>query len=241
MALDSEKQSVYNERISFEKQSTVNFQSIWLKEFKMNKNLSVRSAERNALGLHFKDGFWEILLGSFFVALAFQDILEEQGISILTSYTPAIIVFVLMMVFYLIAKRIITTPRIGMVEMKLGNNPQRLRMFVVAIGLQLFTLLIFLLGINEKLPLWIIESPNWTMDAIFGLILFLFFTLMAYTIQANRFVLYGFLLGLAMPIGVILKAQDPTLNTYPSMFAGAVMVLFGIYVSIKFLRDYSIP
>ena len=44
----------------------------------MNKNLTLGSAERNALGLHFKDGFWEILLGSFFVALAFQDILENQ-------------------------------------------------------------------------------------------------------------------------------------------------------------------
>ncbi|MBT3241161.1 MAG: hypothetical protein HON98_08585 [Chloroflexi bacterium] len=207
----------------------------------MNKNLTLGSAERNALGLHFKDGFWEILLGSFFVALAFQDILENQGKSILASYTPAIIVFVLMMVLYLLAKRFITTPRIGMVEMKLGNSPQRLRMFIVAIGLQLFTMFIFILGLNGKLPKWIINFPNWTMDAIFGLMMFLFFTLMAYTLQANRFILYGFLLGAAMPIGVMLKAQDRGLNTYPSMFAGAVMLLIGIFVSIQFLRDYPIP
>lgn len=205
----------------------------------MSEN-QVSNAARRSLSLTVKDGLWDIVLGSFFVFLSLQDPLEQRGLAVWVSYLPSFAAMGIGLVLYAWAKRRLVLPRIGLVKISLRRSKERRRVLGLAVGLQLFTLLVFVLAMTGWLGETFPNQPGWLMDAIFGVLIFAFFTFFAYIMDTPRFYLYGLLLGLTPPLGVLLRPEGAVVNTLPQLIAGLVMVLVGTWVFVRFLQAYPL-
>jgi hypothetical protein len=205
----------------------------------MSANQVTKAANRT-LALTYKDGLFDILLGGFFVLLAIQEPLEQQGYAVWVSYLPALITMAVGLPIYAILKRRVVTPRIGVAKISVRHNPQRRTLLLLAVGLQLVTLLIFVLAANGWLGNILPAKAGWVIDAFFGVAIFSFFAFMGYIAEAPRFYLYGLLLGGTALSKVFWRPENPWLDNSTVLLAGAVMVICGIAALVSFLRDYPV-
>ena len=106
----------------------------------------ITNASRRSLALTFKDGLWDIVLGSFFILLGIQQPLEDRGLEVWVSYMPSLVGMAVGLLIYYWLKRKLVTPRIGLVKISLRNNQARRWMLVLLLVFQLITLAIFILG-----------------------------------------------------------------------------------------------
>jgi len=196
------------------------------------------NASRRSVALSFKDGLWDVVLGSFFILLAIQQPLENQGLEVWASYMPSIVGMAVGVLIYYWLKRKLVTPRIGLVKASFRTNQTRRWMLLLILALQLITLLFFVLGYLGSLGDIIGPHSVWVIDAFFSLAIFGFFAYLAYTMDALRFYLYGFLLGLS-PIMNIIFTADQLAADYSTLAAGVVMVVFGVVTFVSFLRKYT--
>jgi hypothetical protein len=202
--------------------------------------MNLKQAEQKTIALSAKDGLVDILMGIMFVIFASVESLENAGVSPLASYLPVAVYLAVGIPAFNIVKRRLIAPRTGLVRVSLRHNRQKRNIFIAVIGLQVFTLIIFLLALRSNLG-WLPERlPDWLIDAVFGTGIFLVFSMLAYSMQAPRFYLYGFLLGLSLPLGVILQAEGHAFNSLPQAITGIIMALGGIYTLMQFLRTYPV-
>lgn len=203
----------------------------------MSNNLSVKAAERKVLRLYQKDGLWDVLMGLFFVMLALGD--KFAGFGLPEPYQDFVSLGYLavgLAAYYLLKNRVVA-PRVGVVKISPIRNSQKRRIVLVAFGLFVATWVIFLLSSSGWLQSSLSGRPPWLIDAFFGTAIFGVFALMAYSMDTPRFAFYGFLLGISPVLGVMLDARGEAFNSGPTLLAGAVMALVGIYVFINFLKE----
>ena len=209
----------------------------------MSNQLNLAQAERRALSLSMVDGVWEVFLGLFFFVQAFIDPLESLGTTRLQAYIPLILYLPLGFLAFYLLKRRVTTPRIGLVKTSARTNQQEKRIFIWVWLIVLLTFAVFIsasLGVFEQMGWrggWLLA---WGVDLLFGLLTFAVFSLLAYSLMAPRFYLYGVLLGTAMPLTAFLREQNVWINSLPMMLAGLVMVIGGALVFARFLRHYPL-
>ena len=203
----------------------------------MSQN-QISKAARQMHALAYKDGMVDLMLGGFFVFLALQEPLEQRGLAVWVSYLPSFIAMGVGLVAYFLVKRKVVAPRIGLAKISLKRNPPRRGVFILAVGLQLVTLLIYVLAMTGRLGEMFPSGTGLWIDAFFALAFFGFFAYLGYTADAPRFYLYGLLLGSNALIQVSLRGNMSLVAQLPIMIPGLVMVLGGILTLAAFLRDY---
>ena len=128
----------------------------------------INKASQKMYALTYKDGLVDLLIGSFFALLAFQEPLEQKGFAVWVGYLPAFVVMAVGLVVYAVVKRKVVMPRIGRAEISMRRNPARRNIFLYAVALQLVTLVIYILAATGKLGDVFPSRPGWLVDA-FGL------------------------------------------------------------------------
>jgi hypothetical protein len=198
----------------------------------------INKAARKTLALTYRDGLVDLLLGAFFTLLAIQEPLEQQGLPVWLSYLPSLGIMAIGVVIYAIVKRKVIAPRIGVAKISMRHNPPRRTLLLLAVGLQLITLVIFILAsngwLNENIP----AQAGWVIDAFFGIAIFGFFALMGYVAGAPRFYLYGLLLALTTFDKGIWQPGNVWLENLPTLAAGMAMVIGGSVSLVSFIREY---
>lgn len=203
----------------------------------MSNNISVKDAERNVLRYYQKDGLWDVLMGLFFVFMALGDKLTGLGLPEEYDVAPALVYLAVGLAAYTLLKKRVVAPRVGLVKVGPMRNRQKRRLIFVAFGLNVVTLAVFLLAASGWLGSSLSGRPAWLVDAFFGVLIFGFFTFMAYTVDTPRFAFYGLLLGIAPVLGVVLSANGELFDTGPTLLAGAVMAVAGTAIFINFLKE----
>lgn len=200
---------------------------------------SVQKASRRSLGLTYKDGLFDILLGSFFVLLAIQEPLEQKGFQVWVSYLPAMLTMGIGLPVYYWLKKKVITPRIGIARISLRKNAPRRTIFLLALALQIITLVIFILASNGWLGEVLTAKTGWVIDAFFGIAIFGIFAFIGYIVEAPRFYLYGALLGMGPLLGLLLGTIE-VVSHVPTFLAGVAMVIGGWLALRAFLREYPV-
>jgi len=206
----------------------------------MLNNKKIQEAERKVLGLNYKDGLWDILMGLYFVVQSMVKPTNDSGAAPIVRYLPPMIYLVIGLVAFGYVKHHVIAPRIGMVKLNIKPNNQMGRIFIVVAIMVVITWVIFLFSANSGLGSYLANRPPWLMDVFFGLGIFLIFSMIAYSAQSPRFCLYGLLLGISLPASVIIRSEDQMMVAYPTMVAGAVMAMIGIVMLVRFIRDYPV-
>ncbi len=198
----------------------------------------INKASQKMYALTYKDGLVDLMIGSFFALLAFQEPLEQKGFAVWVSYLPAFAAMAVGLVVYAVVKRKVVMPRIGRAEISMRRNPARRNIFLYAVALQLVTLVIYILAATGKLGEVFPSRPGWLIDAFFAVATFGFFAFLGYTADAPRFYIYGLVLGATMMIQFSLRGDMRLVAQLPIMVAGLVMVAGGVITLISFLKQY---
>jgi hypothetical protein len=144
--------------------------------------------------------------------------------------------------FFLLGKKYITQPRLGVVKFGLKRKGRKLKtLIVLSINLVILLILFLIRFTNPELNL---EFPGFLDGLILGL---LFITapicFAAYFIQYPRFYLYGLLVGISFFLTDLFYIFVPepfdTLIVY-GLISG-IIIMIGIVLLIRFLKKYPVP
>jgi hypothetical protein len=150
---------------------------------------------------------------------------------------------VLVMLVLWAGKRFITIPRMGRVKFgpkgKARKKKARIILAIsVLVGLVLFvfTWLAFKGDWDEGLPLHIIIPAVWAVNML------VVFSLGAYFLDFDRLYLIGVLYALPVPVDFLLRElAGIRLGFIVFAVPAAAILIMGVTVLVRFLRDYPIP
>ena len=153
--------------------------------------------------------------------------------------------FVVLIAFWA-GKKFVTTPRMGLVKFGPQRRAKMKNLRAVLFVSVLLLVVMFFLGwaaMGNGLPWWVNEIPLplyvWPAQTI------VVFGLAAYFLDVPRFYAYGVLYGLPFPAGMLLvKNTDLTVLGSVAIAYSVpvgVMVLIGVILFVRFLRQYPAP
>jgi hypothetical protein len=197
--------------------------------------------EKKAWKTYFEDGLFDIYFGilivSFGPSITFYEILPIP-LNILLG--PIMIGFGL--AFFILSKRYIITPRIGLVKYGHKRKVRKLKTTII-ISVNIVLLLILLL-FNISISGGNINLPYNIVVLLEGL---LFLTvplcIVAYFLQFTRLYFYAFVLGCGFFLADIssLVISIPFNFLFIYLIFGAIIITVGIIYLIRFIRKYQLP
>jgi hypothetical protein len=208
----------------------------------MAQGINLKELERKAWRSVFQDGLWDIYLGLLLLAMAINALLSDMGVPEGLS-TPLYVVLVLLAMAVLWAgKRFITTPRMGRV--KFGQRRQaRLRWLRVALAASVLVgLLVFLVTLAPGAGRPAGQGLIRFFPAVWAVSVLALAGLGAYLLDYPRLVLIGAMYALAPALDLALrKLTGLDLSLLAFALPATVILLVGVAVLIRFLRDYPLP
>jgi hypothetical protein len=207
----------------------------------MSQTINLKELERKAWRSVFQDGLWDIFLGLLLLAMAIWALLSDVGFSESLGMAILIGLEVLAMLVLWVGKKIITVPRMGQVKFgpkrKARLNWVRVVLFIsVLVGAGVF---VAGLAMRMNRPEWLnaafFAPAAWVVNAM------VVFSLGAYFLEFNRLYLIGVLYALPVPLDIMFrKFADIDLTFIAFGVPAAVILIIGLVVFARFLRDYPL-
>ena len=212
----------------------------------MSQNISLKEAERKAFRLAmFQDGSWDIFLGCSLIMMSSYPVLRSVlGPALNLLLLLCVLVILLIGVF--VAKIYITVPRAGLVKFGPTQKAKIKKLQVITLIFVLAPLVFWILEVTQVIPepAWG-AAPDWirdfAVDILFTAITIGFFGLIGYALGIPRLHLYGWLLGLGNLVSTILEVYEGFTFHFPLAISGGIILLIGVTLFTRFLRDYPIP
>jgi hypothetical protein len=205
----------------------------------MSKNINLKEIERKAFRSTFQDGLWDMYLGFLLLTMGMGPGLLSLNTSLMWTLAILLVFSALTWLAFWAGKKFITTPRMGLVKFGPQRKAKLKKTRAVLFLSALLGVIMFVLRAMWNIEWAAIPIPAyvWAVQAI------VVFSLGAYFLDVSRFYAYGMLYAIPVPVGVVLLQNTglPGLMFLPFGVSGGVMVIIGVVLFIRFLRDYRIP
>ena len=196
----------------------------------MSYELDMKEIERQVFLSYSEDGLVDIAIGVVIAAWGLMLIQEPTGLIGLLG--------LLGMGIWYIGKRIITFPRIGVIEPspKMERRLTNLGLFLIVLGLVAFVGILLTRASGSTM------IGDYSLG-ILGLVLAAGVALLAYLLNAARLYIYAFILFLSFAGGEILAKTVTTFDAFALsvIVGGGLILLSGIVVLVRFIRKYPRP
>jgi MFS family permease len=200
----------------------------------MMNDINLKEIERKAFTSYFHDGMWEIYGG--LILLGF-------GLTMYTGWEYMIVVFVAMAMVPLLIRKRIVLPRLGIVKFSPERQAKTKKSVLAATIALTFTALLgmvfFILFSTNTMPRWL---DAWMSDyflVFFGGMIAVLVVAAAFLVSVKRFYAYAALVFIAFYLSSMLRPDD--LEDMPIVVAGGLVLLSGIVMLIRFLRNNPLP
>jgi MFS family permease len=200
----------------------------------MMNDINLKEIERKAFTSYFHDGMWEIYGG--LILLGF-------GLTMYTGWEYMIVVFVAMAMVPLLIRKRIVLPRLGIVKFSPERQAKTKKSVLAATIALTFTALLgmvfFILFSTNTMPRWL---DAWMSDyflVFFGGMIAVLVVAAAFLVSVKRFYAYAALVFIAFYLSSMLRPDD--LEDIPIVVAGGLVLLSGIVMLIRFLRNNPLP
>jgi len=212
----------------------------------MSETLSLKQLEQKAYRSFFKDGLWDISLGTLLLALAVGTAISRLGITwgyvIPDLHVITLSLYLVATAVLVVGKRYITVPRLGAVRFGSARKARLSVSALILVGSALFGLVLFLLFSDRLVPGWL--SGRMIGLIVFGLNALIVFSLLAHFLDFSRLYGYAVLWALAFPASEAVAAHTPLSGAFAFLFTiggfSAVMLGIGTVLLVRFLRGYPI-
>jgi len=206
----------------------------------MSKNINLKEIERKAFRSTFQDGLWDMYLGFLLLIMGMGPVLPALNTSVMWTLVILLMLSVLAWLAFWAGKKFITTPRMGLVRFGPQRKAKLNKTRAVLSLSALLGVIMFVLRATWNIE-WAARIPIpayvWAVQAI------VVFGLGAYFLDVSRFYAYGVLYAIPVPVGIVLLQNTglPGFMFLPFGVSGGIMVLIGVAMFVRFLRDYPIP
>ncbi|MFX1453930.1 MAG: hypothetical protein ACFFDB_01010 [Promethearchaeota archaeon] len=208
----------------------------------MAEDIDLKELEKKAWKSTFEDGIFEIYFGILHLSLSIGIILDRVLPEALSSII-AISIIGLGLIFFLLAKKFISEPRIGKVKFGFSRVKRKIKTIGVLTANFLILLILYLIGVLY--PQFRIVLPGYLYGLIVGL---LFFSIplcfVAYFLQFNRLYIIAILIGLSFfldEIFALLLIPQPFDSLLAFGSISIIILSIGLSVFIRFLKKYPLP
>jgi hypothetical protein len=196
----------------------------------MSYELDMKEIERQVFLSYSEDGLVDIAIGVVIAAWGLMLIQEPTGLIGLLG--------LLGMGIWYIGKRIITIPRIGVIEPnpKMERRLTNLAVFLIVLGLVAFAGILLTRASGSTM------IGDYSLG-ILGLVLAAGVALLAYLLNAARLYIYAVILFVSFAGGEILAKTVTTFDAFALsvIVGGGLILLSGIVVLVRFMRKYPRP
>lgn len=196
----------------------------------MSYELDMKEIERKTYMSYSEDGLVDVAIGTVILLWGVLLVVEPSGLIALLG--P------LALGIWYLGKRFITIPRIGMIQpnQKMERKMRNLAIFLVVLGAIAFG------GILTGRIVGYAFSSGYSLG-ILGLVLAGGISVLAYLLNAARLYVYAALIFIAFAGGEILSASITAFDAFAFsvILAGALILLSGLVVLVRFLRKYPLP
>lgn len=210
----------------------------------MNNSPTLRDVQKKTMQLTtFEDGFWDLLLGLIFMALAMYPITREMFGPVL-NLTLFLAILAILVIGQLVLRHYVSVPRIGYARPR--RTPKMRVILVITILLVLLTLglvLLTLLSPESPSPANLQAPTNvrsYAVEWIVFLVMGALFAGMGYVFGVTRLYFYGWLLGLSNLASVYMSHTAGWTFLIPSAGAAGIIILIGLALLVRFLRKYPV-
>jgi len=206
----------------------------------MSPDINLKEIERKAFRSTFQDGLWDMYLGFLLLTMGMGPVLPSLDTSVMWTLGILLAFSVLVWLAFWVGKKFITTPRMGLVKFGPQRKAKLKKTRAVLFLSVLLGVIMFVLRAMWNIE-WAVRIPIpayvWAVQAI------VVFGLGAYFLDVSRFYAYGMLYAMPLPVGIVLLQNTglPGLMFLPFGVSGGIMVIIGVVLFIRFLRDYPIP
>jgi hypothetical protein len=182
----------------------------------------LKTLEKKIYQSYFSDGLWEIFFGQFFLLMGIRTLVDNVWVTLLAL--SAIPVFIL-------GKRFITIPRLGMVKFGEARKARRRRLmgFILIAVIATYTLL--LISLTEY------SLPSLMTGIFLSIGVTTVFLLMAYFMDFTRLYFYAVIFGVSFGLNEIFWG-DPV-GPLAFILSGALVFSIGCVLLVRFWRMYG--
>jgi len=182
----------------------------------------LKQIQRKVYISYFQDGLWDILLGVFLIG---------WGLMIMFDFV-AVMGGIWVAIYFLVLglKRWLTYPRAGYIKIPEARR-QQMKMIILGAVLFLLGFMVFLITSTSNRPEWFSEYFMFIFGTMFSVIT----VILAYWWKVSRWYAYAGLIFISFCTHQWLNAP---LNL-SFMVPGGIIMLFGLYLLVLFLRKYS--
>ncbi len=198
----------------------------------MSKEISLKEAERKVFTSTVQDGLWDILIGCVMLEFAIGPVLS-QYLGDFWSSAVFLPFWGLVYLAILFLRKYIVKPRLGEVTFSKMRQARLVKFNIVMLIVNIIALI---LGIIVALNY--VKIPKQGPPFIFGFILLIGFSLVAFILKFDRLYVYGLLAGFAPIIGEWLYNNfGASHHGLPITFGvlSVIMILFGIFLFTRFM------
>jgi len=205
----------------------------------MNEKINLKEIEKKTYRFTFQDGIYDIMFGVLLVSFALAPIIREIiGLGyILFLAIPAPLIFTL-------AKKYITTPRIGIVKFGLKRQATYKKLVIISIILVSITFVLLIMTITNIFPgTFGSMLDGYAVPLVIGISTIIGMGVFAYIKDFPHLWVYGLIIGLGIIVAEILyKTVGSPLDSIITFGIPGILVLFyGVVVLFRFLRKYPLP
>jgi len=192
----------------------------------------------------FEDGLWDMLTGAVFFMLGIFPITRQflgPGLNLVLF----LVVMLVLIGLQLLARRIYSEPRLGVVKMRWSLSKTIL--VTVTFLLVVFSLIITFFFLPKSTPARnpFTGMPGWLskfgVDLAAAMIVMAVYNIMGFLFRVPRLFLYGWMLGLGSLSSAIWPTWFGITVNLPLALAALIIFLTGVVLFIRFIRKYSLP
>lgn len=213
----------------------------------MSETPNLREVQkRTARLLSYEDGLWDLLLGTTFMLLAIYPITREW---LGPEMNLALFVGLLLLAIgiFFVVRRWVSAPRLGFVRARWTPT----RKWILAVTVSLVALTAGLVIVTLVSPassaapapafaVSLAQVRYYTVEIVVLLVEVGVFSAIGYLFGVPRLFLYGWLVGGAYLVSVILYRGGPAVFNLPLGAAAGVILLIGAALLLRMLRKYPV-
>ena len=205
----------------------------------MSQTINLKELERKAFRSTFQDGLWDMYLGFLLLIMGMGPVLPALNKSVTWTLVILLMLSVLAWMAFWAGKKFITIPRMGRVKFGPQRKAKLKKTRAVLFLSALLGVILFVLRATWNME-WAARIPIpayiWAVQAI------VVFGLGAYFLDVSRFYAYGVFYAIPVPVGIVLLQNTglPGFMFLPFGVSGGIMVIVGVGLFIRFLREYPV-
>ena len=192
----------------------------------MTTDIDLRQLEKKTWRSFYQDGLVDIEIGMILIVSMICQLFNTARFYLYALYIiPA--------ASYIIAQRIISRPRLGMVKFSKQRNRKRHWLSIIITTSTVFLLILTMKGILQKIPM----TP-----VFIGIFILTLFSIMAFFLNLYRLYFYGVLITLSFAASemIIIRTGIIARGAFVWLVSGIIIMASGIWLLVKFLRKYPI-